>query len=254
MNVKKVLSIVLVLLLILSVTCCDKDSGAGSTEKPKIAAADNSNELTAAKLYCKENDGEIVKYSDVYDAVTAAENGIVDYVVLDEYTAASVINNGASLEMCEKCTFTVDYCAYFSKGNEKLCDAFNSVIKELAEDGVIDEIKDCHKSGGTYEIASSVKADEEIIMLCDPIFENTLYYNDSGVVSGVDLDIAKAVCARLGYSLTIKTVGFEEIFLSLDAGDGDLIISGTEYTEERAADYCASDIYNSLEFALYRRK
>lgn len=250
---KRIVSFILILVVLCSFSSCGEKDNSFVNKNSKIAVAENSNELSAASRYCEENGGEIVKYSDVYDAVTAVENGVVDCVMLDEFTASAVINNGASLEFYANSSFSIKYCAYFTEENKALCDEFNRVIKEMTEEGIIEDIKDCHKSGGVYEIDMADVTGGEITMLCDPVFENIIYYDETGEISGVDLDIAKVAFSRLGYNLKIKAVSFEDLFFSLEDGEGDVVLSGMEYKKERDTEYYASDTYNSMEFALYKR-
>ncbi len=243
----------LVLLFICGLSSCSESDDSSVKKTPKIAVVENSNELLAVNRYCDENDGEVVKYSEVYDAVSAVENGVADYVALDEFTASTVINNGASLELYKKCDFSIKYCAYFTEDNKALYEDFNSVFKEMIDEGVVDDIKECHNAGEVYEVEMPIDSSKEIVMLCDPIFDNIIYYGEAGDVCGVDIDIAKVACSRLGYNLKIKVVTFEDLFISLEEGEGDMILSGMEYKNERASEFYASVIYNSTGFALYKR-
>ena len=116
--------------------------------KPIIAVETNSNELYAAKKYCSYNEAEIFEYSSVYDAVVAVENGKADYVVLDEYTATTVIDAGAELELYEDTTFSMEFCAYFSNDNDVLSKEFDAAVKKLIDNGTIEHIVETHKKGG----------------------------------------------------------------------------------------------------------
>ena len=252
-NLKNFLCILISIVLIVSFASCNALDGEVFI-KPIIAVETNSNELYAAKKYCSYNEAEIFEYSSVYDAVVAVENGKADYVVLDEYTATTVIDAGVELELYEDTTFSMEFCAYFSNDNDVLSKEFDAAVKKLIDNGTIEHIVETHKKGGVVSIPVSSGEKGELSMLCDPIFENTLYYNSEGEIAGVDLDIARAICAELGYTLTVSTVDFEELFLSLESGDGDFIMSSLEYTEERAENYCASEIYNSINYSLYKRK
>ena len=91
-------------------------------------------------------------------------------------------------------------------------------------------------------------------MLCDPIFENRVYYNDENVLMGTDVDIAKTICAYLGYDLVIEVADFDTMFLEIESGNADFIMSSAEYTEQRAENFLFSDVYSTLEYNVYTRK
>ena len=58
----------------------------------------------------------------------------------------------------------------------------------------------------------------------------------------------------MGYSVEIKEADFDELFLMLENGEGDVIVSATEYNESRAESYLASDTYLTIEYYLVERK
>ena len=54
------------------------------------------------------------------------------------------------------------------------------------------------------------------------------------IVVGFDIDVAKAVCQRLGKKMELKDMSFEALLPSLEVGEIDFIAAGMSRTEERA--------------------
>ena len=220
---------------------------------PLVAVAADSDERIAAEDYCIENDADLVEYNLTSDAVVAVLNDKADYVVLNEFEAQKYIDAGNEIAFVEKTKQKIDYVAWFNIDNPQLQAEFNSAFEHLKKDGVLTAIKDMNKSGKSYTYKNSAPVKGELVMLCDPLFDYILSYNDSGALCGVDYDIANAVCAYMGYELTIKTVEFDEMFNLLSLGEGDFIMSATKYTPERAEYFLASDVYSTLEYHVYTR-
>ena len=221
---------------------------------PLVAVVADSDECFAAEDYCTEIGADLVEYNLTSDAVTAVLNGKANYVVINEFEAQKYIDAGNELEFVCNTSYKIEYVAWFDIQNTQLKDEFNSAYKALEKDGVLSAIKDANKQGEAYVYNCSNPIKGELVMLCDPLFEFAISYNDDGELYGTDYDIANAVCKYLGYELTIKTVEFDEMFNMLSSGDGDFVMSATQYTPERAEFFLASDVYSALEYGVYKRK
>lgn len=222
-------------------------------DKPIVAVVANSDEAFAADEYSTAIGGDLIKYNLSSDAVVALLNGKADYVVLDEYESQEYIDAGNELEFVKSTEYKIEYVAWFNMGDEQLRDDFNKAFTKLRQDGVLSQIKNANIKGEMYTYPNQTSSKGELVMLCDPLFENILYYSDDGEVCGTDYDIAKTVCAYLGYDLRVEIVDFDKMFGCLEEGEGDFILSATEYSSERAEYFIASDVYSSLNYNVYKR-
>ena len=60
------------------------------------------------------------------------------------------------------------------------------------------------------------------------------YYDDeTGEIVGIDVEIAQAVCEKLGYDLSIEDMQFDSIIAAVVSGKVDFGMSGFTITEER---------------------
>ncbi|MCI8416908.1 MAG: transporter substrate-binding domain-containing protein [Lachnospiraceae bacterium] len=101
-------------------------------------------EGTTGHSYCKDDYGEenINALTNGATAVQALVNGKVDCVVIDEQPAISFVEANEGLKILETEYVVEDYAAAVSKDNDGLKDALNAALKELKEDGSIQEILD----------------------------------------------------------------------------------------------------------------
>ena len=254
---KRVVGVLSVFLCFCMMCSCDfsgeakvKDA-AGS--RVTVAVKSDSDELLAAEAYSSRKGLDIVKYNETSDAVVAVMNGKADYVVLNEYESYEYLDAGNRLEFVESTEYKLEHVAWFNADNEQLRDEFNKALDVLEREGVLLEIKEANLKGKAYTYDKSNPIKGELVMLCDPVFENIICYSENGDIRGTDYDIARAVCSYLGYSLTVKVVAFEKMFVNLEAGKGDFIMSASQFTSERAEFFIASDVYSSLNYNVYKR-
>lgn len=249
---KKAVAFVLILTFLLCMSSCG--DGISTMGKDKIVAVKyGSDSETACEKFIVDGYSKVT-YNLSSDVVLAVENMKADFGVLDEFELNSYINAGRNIEEKEICEYTIDYCAYFSSDNQELQDSFNEAIKELKADGKLDEIKSAHIKGEDFQSLNSNNENGTLTMLCDPSFENRVCTDDDGSIVGLDVDIAREICNYLGYDLEIVTADFDELFIKIDDGEGDFIISACQADEEKEAYYLASDTYFTLNFYLVKRK
>ena len=251
---KRIFSIGLVLVLLFLLGSCQNGGGNNLTAETIVASSSASGNVSAAKGYAKNIGAQHVEFSSDSDAVVAVLSGKADYVVLDEYTGFTFSKENKSIQFYEKCDYCIEYRASFSFDDGELCDEFNEAFDKLTKDGAIDKIKLAVNNKEEYIPEISTVNNGALVMLCDPIYDNRLYYGDDGEPTGVDFYIAQEVCNCLGYKLIVKTVNAEDLFEALDAGEGDFIMSCIERTDQRADHYLFSNVYATYDYNVYKIK
>ena len=73
-------------------------------------------------------------------------------------------------------------------------------------------------------------------------FEPYEYYDGDNVV-GIDADIAKAICDKLGYDLEIEDMEFDAIIAAVSSGKADFGAAGMTVTEDRLKNIDFTDTY-----------
>ena len=73
-------------------------------------------------------------------------------------------------------------------------------------------------------------------------FEPYEYYDGDQIV-GIDADIAKAICDKLGYELKIEDMEFDAIIAAVSSGKADFGAAGITVTEDRKKNIDLTDTY-----------
>ncbi len=73
------------------------------------------------------------------------------------------------------------------------------------------------------------------------------YHDETGEIVGIDVEIAKAVCEKLGVELEIQDMQFDSIIAAVTSGKVDFGMSGFTVTEERKQSVNFSTPYTSTQ-------
>ncbi len=249
---KRIIACFLCGIFLLNLASCDGDTEKVSKEKYVAVKYASANQL-AAESYVSQGFTKVT-YNSSSDVILAVENGKADYGILDAFEFQSYISSERKIKKKERCTYNIDYCAYFNSDNEPLQKLFNQAISDLKAYGTLEKIENAYIKGESIPENITNNNNGTLTMLCDPSFENRVYTDSDGNIAGLDVDIAGAICNSIGYDLEIITADFDELFFKLHKGEGDFIISACEVTEERAEFYLLSDSYFTLDYYLIEKE
>ncbi len=87
-------------------------------------------------------DDHVKRYSKGSDAVLALKNGTIDAVIIDNEPAKAFVRANEGLKIVETEYANEEYAIAVSKDNDELLEKINKALKELKEDGTIQEIID----------------------------------------------------------------------------------------------------------------
>ena len=90
---------------------------------------------------------------------------------------------------------------------------------------------------------SDIQAKGELILGLDASFPPMGFMNDDGEIVGYDIDVAKAVCDKLGVKLVCQPIDWDAKDMELANGNIDCIWNGLTVTEERQETYSMSMNY-----------
>lgn len=82
----------------------------------------------------------IERYSKGMEAVQSLKQGKIDAVVIDEETAKAFVANTEGIKILDEKMTEEEYALALKKGNTELLGKMNAAIKELKEEGKLDEI------------------------------------------------------------------------------------------------------------------
>lgn len=82
-----------------------------------------------------------------------------------------------------------------------------------------------------------------LVVGIDDSYPPMAFRNENNEIVGVDIDMAKAVCEKLGMKVKFQPISWASKEQELDSGNIDCIWSGFGYTEDRAKTMTLSNVY-----------
>lgn len=222
-------------LLVLAVMLCTSMTACGNSKK----SIEKLSDLSGASVACLSGStGEIyangivnatvTPFNTGLEAVQALQNGDTDAVIMDEAPAQIYTAHIDAVKIIDQKIDTEPYVIACKKGNEKLATMLNETLSTLKTDGTIDEILS-HWVGSSADHVSYLAKEQntkgELIMATVanlPPFAET----EGSVVVGLEPDIMRAICDKLGMSLVIKEMASTDAVLdAVKAGKADVAMS-----------------------------
>ena len=100
----------------------------------------------------------------------------------------------------------------------------------------------CGSNGTADKKDGAAKGDKTLIVGTEPTFPPFEFTENEKDV-GFDIDLAQAVCDKLGYKMEVKNLGFDALIPALKSGQIDLIAAGMDATDERKKQIDFTDVY-----------
>ena len=226
-NMKKFAALLLTAAMTVAMVGCGSSVAANTVNSKddlpgkKIGVQLGTTGDTDATAY--EDQGSTVeRYNKGSDAIQALKTGKIDCVIIDKQPAEAFVEKNDDLKILDDTFDAEEYAICIAKDNTDLTDEFNKAIEELKADGTIDTI-----------IST---------MATNAQFEPYEYYDGDNVV-GIDADIAKAICDKLGYELKIEDMEFDAIIAAVSSGKADFGAAGMTVTEDRLKNIDFTDTY-----------
>ena len=85
---------------------------------------------------------KIERFNKANDTVMALKQGKIDCIIIDSLPAEEFVKNNDDLEILEEDFATEEYAIAVKKGNDELTEAINGALKELKEEGILDQINE----------------------------------------------------------------------------------------------------------------
>lgn len=217
---------------------------------------------TTGDIFASEYETEgstIERYNKGADAVQALKQGKIDCVIIDAQPAQAFVEKNDDLTILEEDFAVEDYAICVSKDKKDLTEAMNGALKELKEEGVLDQIVSNYigdETKGTCPYESPADAEYpngKLIMATNAAFEPYEYYEGQDIV-GIDAEIARAVCDKLGYELQIDDMEFDAIINAVQSGKADFGAAGMTVTEDRLTSIDFTDSYATSTQVVIVRK
>ena len=201
---------------------------------------------------------KIERYNKGNDAVQALKQGKIDCVIIDEQPAKAFVEKNDDLKILDEEFAVEEYAICISKDNTDLTKEFNDALKELKDDGTLDSIRDNYigDDAGKTPYETPKDADHSkgtLTMATNATFQPYEYYDGDNIV-GIDVDIAQAICDKLGYDLKVEDMEFDAIVNAVKSGKADFGAAGMTVTEDRKKSIDFTDPYTTAEQVIIVQK
>ena len=261
---QKILSAGLIGALALSLCAC----GGGVAENTVFSVDDLPGKTigvqlgTTGDIYATDYEEEgsaIERYNKGNDAILALKQGKIDCVIIDSQPAQAFVEKNDDLTILDEEFAVEEYAICINKDNQDLTAAFNGALAELKADGTLDQIisnyiGDDTKGTCPYETPEGTEyTNGRLVMATNAAFEPYEYYSNNEIV-GIDADIAKAICDKLGYELVIEDMEFDSIITAVQSGKADFGAAGMTVTEDRLKNIDFTDTYTTATQVFIVRK
>ena len=219
---------------------------------------------TTGDIFASDYEGDdagtkIERYNKGTDAVQGLKQGKIDCVIIDSQPAQAFVDKNDDLQILDEPFADEEYAICVSKDNTELTEEMNKALKELKEDGTLDSIVDNYigddtKGKSPYESPKDVDYSKgKLVMATNAAFEPYEYHEGDEIV-GIDADIARAICDKLGYELQIEDMEFESIIAAVQSGKADFGAAGMTVTEDRLKNIDFTDTYATAKQVIITRK
>ncbi len=239
---KKTLSLLLALLMIASVmvlASCD------STAKYKVGVQSGT---TGWSFMSGDTDWGFAGFSNIevlpFDngglAVTDMLNGNVDFVVIDDAPAASLVAANKGTKMIDIALTTEAYGIAVGKNDDALLTSINTILaeKKAEIDAIFAKYKDVNDDnvveyeGETIASATQDSSKEQFVVATNAAFA-PYEFKVGENYAGIDMEIAKLIADELGQELVILNMEFDAIVTSVGNNGVDAGIAGMTINENR---------------------
>ncbi|WP_308754145.1 transporter substrate-binding domain-containing protein [uncultured Anaerotruncus sp.] len=268
---KKILTVLLAALLCATLfTACGNQAAPESSAAPAAinAKADLAGKVVAAQkdssglealqkdeIYSSIKDGAAKEYADYVTAMGDLELGRCDAIVMDSVVAEYYITaNQKAMKVLDETMAAEEYGIGFKKGETALKNAVENALYELAQEGKVAEIsqKWFGKDDMIVTYAPEGEADtsalpETFVVGLDASFPPMGFTDEKNEIVGADIDLAKAVCEKLGMKFEAKPIDWDAKDMELETGKITCIWNGLTITSERQENYEMSRPYMKNE-------
>ena len=237
---KKKIFVIGLLVMAMMLSACSSSESSGSSIK---SADDLKGKVigtqlgTTGEIFAGDVENATVeKYNKGADAIQALKQGKVDAVIIDREPAKEFVKKNDDLQILDVPFVEEEYSVAYKKGNSELGKKLDDAITALKNEGKLDEIV-AHWIGEdadqvSYVPDASVTRTGKLIMATNAEFPPYESKKGSEVV-GIDVDMMRAVCDKLGLELEVEDMQFDSIITSVESGKADVGVAGISVTEDR---------------------
>jgi ABC-type amino acid transport/signal transduction systems, periplasmic component/domain len=172
-------------------------------------------------------------FTDMSEMVQSLRNGELDCIVDDEPILRYIASGADDLTVIDRLR-TDAYALAFNRERHKLRREFDGRIRAMLADKTIEKIVDAWmKNEGETSPMPEASRDAVLRLGTFPDTPPFVFNDDDGNITGIDVEIVKAICRDLGYGLAITPMDFDSMFDEVQNGSVDVIAACITVTGDR---------------------
>jgi polar amino acid transport system substrate-binding protein len=192
------------------------------------------------------------------DAALAVKRNKVDAFVYDKSVLLNLADKNPDLQILSEPLTKLKIAVAVKKGNRQLLQDVNALIQQYQKDGKLQAlrskwIESQFKETPALPVFNKILSKEKLrVGTCAEI--EPFSFRANGVITGLDIELARLFAEKLGRQLVIVDMSFESLIPALQSGKIDLALSNFNVTEARKKfiDFSQAYVENDIT-ALVRR-
>ncbi len=246
------LTVILIISVFLLLSGCSSDTQKSTKITPDDLSQGRIGVLSgsAATVYASDIEGSaVLVFNTQEEMVSALTNGDIDYIMTDYRLAKSITLSNMDLAYTASPVFgTSDFVVALRTQDTDLYGLVLVALTELKNKGTLDEIADrfvglpadMQENGVTDDVTGE---NGTVVLGTSADFPPFEYVDNSGRVCGMDIEIAKYIARKGGYTLEIINLDRDGLLPSLAAGTVDIVISAFSKPDSHDASIGFTDPY-----------
>ena len=254
---KRVIYVVIALMLILAMTACSNVPKNNVLSPNDVSGKRIGVMQDSAAVYYTRDYGTVYTYATGDSLAEDLKNGSLDCVIADKIIAESLVSRKSGIKILDEPFVERELSFVVAKENADLTEAINGALEQLEISGVLQNIIDSYIPGSDYNY-SDVRVPAEQTFKLKLVVPNDFPPYDietpgSGV-TGMDIDIAHAVCDILGAALELQPTDHENLINEVWYGYAGIALGDLAKNDADAANVDFSEPYTTSTQVIIVRK
>ena len=254
---KRILSALIAVFLFLSaLSACGVKMPPNTVSSPGDVSGKQIGVLegTAAARICMEY-GEVCPYTDKDIMMRDLTLGTLDCAVTDASVADALASKTRGVKVLDEPLTVRPFSFAIAKENPELTRLVNESIAALSADGTIGALVDWFINGaGSAPVTDEPEGDTVLQLAASADFPPYVYEDADGCPAGLDIALARTICAKLGTRLEVVPISADKAVQTVQYGKAELALGGLSANEVDGAFVDFTSPYTTCTLKIIVRK
>lgn len=236
---KKLISILLIAITLISLCGCSKDVPKNAVFSPEDLQNKKAGILTDTPTHCyfskfQEMGINVISYTDSNVILNDVASGSLDCAIMDEKLAKDETSPFAKTKILDTPVLSEDFSIITALESVSLLSIIDSTLGTLIEEGIVKDITKNYFSDKEYIYTSpeDIQYSATLTLAVNAIGKPFAYYDENNQLVGMDIDIARAICDRMGVELSVVDADGSNLYDFIRSGRADFAMGCLAKTEE----------------------